>query len=45
MYAAMQAEFNRETEGALKPVGILIVTRLKEDADNIQNTINALAGP
>ena len=44
VYAAMQAEFNREAEGKLKPVGILIVTRLKEDADTIQNTINALAG-
>ncbi len=44
VYAAMQADRNRETEGVLKPVGILIVTRLKEDANNIQNTINALVG-
>lgn len=44
VYAAMQAEFNCETEGTLRPVGILIVTRLKEDADNIRNTINTLAG-
>lgn len=44
VYAAMQAEFNRETEGALSPVGMLIVTRLKEDADNIRNTINTIAG-
>lgn len=42
VYAAMQADLNRGTEGALKPVGILIVTRLKEDANNIQTTINAL---
>jgi hypothetical protein len=28
----------------LKPVGVLIVTRLREDANSIQNTINALAG-
>jgi hypothetical protein len=44
LYAAMQVEFNREAEGALRPVGILIVTRLKDDADNIRNTINTLAG-
>jgi hypothetical protein len=44
VYAAMQAEFNRAAEGALRPVGILIVTRLKEDADNIRDTINALGG-
>ncbi|WP_456822726.1 hypothetical protein [Bradyrhizobium sp. USDA 4502] len=45
VYAAMQADLNREAEGtSLKPVGILIVTRLKDDADNIQNTVNALAG-
>lgn len=43
VYAAMQAEFNRETEGALSPVGMLIVTRLKEDADNIRDAINGLA--
>ncbi|WP_461328188.1 DEAD/DEAH box helicase family protein [Bradyrhizobium barranii] len=44
VYAAMQAEFNRETEGTLRPVGMLIVTRLKEDADNIRDTINTLVG-
>lgn len=44
VYAAMQAEFNRETEGTLSPVGMLIVTRLKEDADNIRDTINTLVG-
>jgi hypothetical protein len=44
VYAAMQADRNRETEGVLKPVGILIVTRLKEDANNIQSTINAVVG-
>lgn len=32
-----------QTEGALSPVGMLIVTRLKEDADNIRDTINGLA--
>jgi hypothetical protein len=45
VYAAMQAEFNRKAEGtALRPVGILVVTRMKEDADNIRDTINTLAG-
>jgi hypothetical protein len=44
VYAAMQADLNREAEGKLRPVGILIVTRLKEDADHIRTTINALAG-
>lgn len=40
----MQAETNRNAEVALKPVGMLIVTRLKEDADNIRDTVNTLAG-
>jgi hypothetical protein len=44
VYAAMQADLNRDTEGTLRPVGVLIVTRLKEDANTIQNTINTLAG-
>jgi hypothetical protein len=44
VYAAMQATLNRETEGTLKPVGVLIVTRLKEDANTIQTTINTLTG-
>jgi hypothetical protein len=44
VYAAMQAEFNRGAHGALRPIGMLIVTRLKEDADGIRNTINTLAG-
>lgn len=44
VYGAMQAARNLETDGTLSPVGMLIVTRLKEDADTIQNTINALAG-
>jgi hypothetical protein len=43
VYASMQADHNRDTDGTLRPVGILIVTRLKEDANNIQSTINALA--
>src|ERR1700759_3870351 len=43
VYAAMQAEVNRETEGVLKPAGILIVTRLKEEADTLRDKINDLA--
>ena len=43
VYAAMQAVFNHEAQGTLRPVGMLIVTRLKEDADNIRTAINALA--
>ncbi|MHC2625057.1 hypothetical protein ACVIW2_007089 [Bradyrhizobium huanghuaihaiense] len=44
VYAAMQADLNRETEGTRRPVGIIIVTRLKEDANNIAATVNTLAG-
>lgn len=44
VYAAMQAEFNRETEGTLQPVGMLIGTRLREEADQIRDTINTLVG-
>jgi hypothetical protein len=44
VYSAMQADLNRDTEGVLKPVGILIVTRLKAEASNLRDTINALAG-
>jgi hypothetical protein len=44
VYAAMQADLNTETAGTLRPVGILIVTRLMEDANTIQNTINRLVG-
>jgi hypothetical protein len=42
VYGAMQAEFNRQAEGTLRPVGLLIVTRLKDDADNIRDTINTI---
>jgi hypothetical protein len=44
LYSAMQADLNRDTENTLKPVGILIVTRLKAGADNLRDTINELAG-
>lgn len=42
MFAAMQASAN--AQGALKPVGVLIVTRRIEQADIIAATINELAG-
>lgn len=44
LFAAMQAESNRVSEGALEPVGIIIVTRLIEDADTLATTINEHAG-
>jgi hypothetical protein len=44
VYSAMQADLNRDTENTLKPVGILIVTRLKAGADDLRDTINELAG-
>jgi hypothetical protein len=44
VFASMQAQRNRDTEGTLRPVGILIGTRLKDDANEIMETINTLAG-
>src|SRR5258705_3723406 len=48
VFAAMQADANAQSpqggQGALKPVGVLIVTRLIEQADIIAATINELAG-
>lgn len=44
LFAAMQAECNRASEGALEPVGTIIVTRLIEDADGLAATINEHAG-
>jgi hypothetical protein len=41
--AAMQADLNRDTQGHKIPVGILIVTRRIEQADEITATINDLA--
>jgi hypothetical protein len=42
VFAAMQADAN--AQGAHKPVGILIVTRRIEQAEEIATTINKLAG-
>jgi hypothetical protein len=44
VYAALQAEQNAATAGLRKPVGILIVTRLIAQADEMVDAINALAG-
>ncbi len=44
VYAALQAEHNVATAGFRKPVGILIVTRLIAQADEMVDAINALTG-
>ena len=44
VYAALQAEQNAATAGQKMPVGILIVTRLIAQADEMVTAINALAG-
>jgi hypothetical protein len=44
VYSAMQADLNREAGDHRKPVGILIVTRLIEQADNLATIVNDLAG-
>jgi hypothetical protein len=45
LYAAMQADSNaRSVREGTKPVGVIIVTRLIEDADALVSKINHLAG-
>ena len=44
VYAVLQAEQNRTAGDLRKPVGILIVTRLIAQADEMVNAINTLAG-
>lgn len=44
VYAAMQAGYNSSSENTLRPVGILIVTRLKTEADKLRDKINERAG-
>lgn len=44
VYAALQAEQNATAGPLKKPVGILIVTRLTAQADDMAAAINALAG-
>ncbi|KJC55619.1 hypothetical protein UB31_00495 [Bradyrhizobium sp. LTSP849] len=44
VYTAMQADLNRDLSETQRPVGILIVTRLREEADKLKETINRIAG-
>ncbi|WP_316232853.1 hypothetical protein [Bradyrhizobium sp. SZCCHNPS2010] len=44
VYAALQAEQNATTAGHCEPVGIIIVTRLIAQADEVVTAINALSG-
>ena len=44
VYASMQAELNVNATDSKKPVGIVIITRLIEDADDIAQQINKLSG-
>lgn len=44
VYASMQAELNALTADNRKPVGMVIITRLIEDADDIAKQINELSG-
>jgi hypothetical protein len=44
VYAVLQAEQNRAAGDQRKPVGILIVTRLIAQADEVVDAINTLAG-
>ncbi|UPT84396.1 hypothetical protein HAP41_0000028980 [Bradyrhizobium barranii subsp. apii] len=44
LYSAMQAKRNRDTQGNLKPVGVLLVTRLIKQADDLAAQVNAMAG-
>lgn len=44
VYAALQTEQNATAAGLKKPVGILVVTRLIAQADEMVSAINALAG-
>jgi hypothetical protein len=44
LYASMQADLNAYAMDNLKPVGVVIITRLIEDADDIARQINELSG-
>ncbi|WP_409192430.1 hypothetical protein [Bradyrhizobium sp. RDM4] len=44
VYSAMQAEQNASAADVVKPVGIMVVTRLKAQADEVVSDINAYAG-
>jgi hypothetical protein len=44
LYASMQADLNVHVSEKTKPVGVVIITRLIEDADDIAKQINELSG-
>jgi hypothetical protein len=44
LYSAMQAKRNRYLQGDLKPVGVLLVTRLIKQANSLVADINEMAG-
>lgn len=44
VYSAIQAEQNASVADGVKPVGIMVVTRLKAQADEVVSDINAYAG-
>ncbi|HAQ78945.1 hypothetical protein JQ559_31245 [Bradyrhizobium viridifuturi] len=44
LYSAMQAKRNRDEQGKLKPVGVLLVTRLIKQANDLAAQVNMMAG-
>jgi hypothetical protein len=44
VYSGLQAELNATSADGVKPVGIMIVTRLKAQADEVVTDINAFVG-
>ncbi|WP_316189715.1 hypothetical protein [Bradyrhizobium sp. SZCCHNS1054] len=44
VYSGIQAELNASVSGDVTPVGIMIVTRLKSQADEVVSDINAYVG-
>ena len=44
VYSGLQAEHNATAAPGVKPVGIMIVTRLKAQADEVVSDINAYVG-
>ena len=44
VYSGLQAEQNANAEPGVKPIGIMIVTRLKAQADEVVSDINAYVG-
>jgi hypothetical protein len=44
VYCGIQAELNAASKGGIMPVGVMIVTRLKVQVDDVVSAINAYAG-